>query len=186
MRQRVGFARALAVEPDALLMDEPFSALDVLTAANLRGELIRLWEGREFPVKAILIVTHNIEEAVQLADRILVLSSNPGRIRAELAVAIPRARDRHDPGFEQLVDTVLRHLDRPGRRRRTRRGRRGRGAAGRRPPPPRPTCHCRRSLATPPCCSAWPTCTTPSWRSLRRAATSPTPTSTPAKPCSAS
>jgi len=106
MRQRVGFARALAVEPDALLMDEPFSALDVLTAANLRGELTRLWEGREFPVKAILIVTHNIEEAVQLADRILVLSSNPGRIRAELAVAMPRPRDRHDPGFEQLVDTV--------------------------------------------------------------------------------
>jgi NitT/TauT family transport system ATP-binding protein len=106
MRQRVGFARALAVEPDALLMDEPFSALDVLTAANLRGELTRLWEGRDFPVKAVLIVTHNIEEAVQLADRILVLSSNPGRIRAELPVRLPRPRDRHDPGFEQLVDTV--------------------------------------------------------------------------------
>jgi len=106
MRQRVGFARALAVDPDALLMDEPFSALDVLTAANLRGELTRLWEGREFPVKAVLIVTHNIEEAVQLADRILVLSSNPGRIRAELAVDMPRPRDRKDPRFEQLVDTV--------------------------------------------------------------------------------
>jgi len=106
MRQRVGFARALAVEPDALLMDEPFSALDVLTAANLRGELTRLWEGHDFPVKAVLIVTHNIEEAVQLADRILVLSSNPGRIRAELPVKIPRPRDRHDPAFEQLVDTV--------------------------------------------------------------------------------
>jgi NitT/TauT family transport system ATP-binding protein len=106
MRQRVGFARALAVEPDALLMDEPFSALDVLTAANLRGELIRLWEGREFPTKAVLIVTHNIEEAVQLADRILVLSSNPGRIRAELANTVPRPRDRHNPAFEQLVDTV--------------------------------------------------------------------------------
>ncbi|MGB6582641.1 MAG: nitrate/sulfonate/bicarbonate ABC transporter ATP-binding protein [Streptosporangiaceae bacterium] len=106
MRQRVGFARALAVEPDALLMDEPFSALDVLTAANLRGELTRLWEGKEFPVKAVLIVTHNIEEAVQLADRILVLSSNPGRIRAELPVPLPRPRDRQTPGFEQLVDTV--------------------------------------------------------------------------------
>jgi NitT/TauT family transport system ATP-binding protein len=105
MRQRVGFARALAVEPDALLMDEPFSALDVLTAANLRGELIRLWEGKEFPVKAVLIVTHNIEEAVQLADRILVLSSNPGRIRAELPVGLPRPRDRHDPAVDQLVDT---------------------------------------------------------------------------------
>ena len=106
MRQRVGFARALSVEPDALLMDEPFSALDVLTAANLRGELIRLWEGKEFPVKAVLIVTHNIEEAVQLADRILVLSSNPGRIRAELPVGLPRPRDRHDPAVDQLVDTV--------------------------------------------------------------------------------
>jgi NitT/TauT family transport system ATP-binding protein len=105
MRQRVGFARALSVEPDALLMDEPFSALDVLTAANLRGELTRLWEGHDFPVE-VLIVTHNIEEAVQLADRILVLSSNPGRIRAELPVRIPRPRDRHDPAFEQLVDTV--------------------------------------------------------------------------------
>ena len=106
MRQRVGFARALAVEPDALLMDEPFSALDVLTAANLRGELTRLWEGHDFPVKAVLIVTHNIEEAVQLADRILVLSSNPGRIRAELPNRLPRPRDRHEAGFEQLVDTV--------------------------------------------------------------------------------
>jgi NitT/TauT family transport system ATP-binding protein len=106
MRQRVGFARALAVEPDALLMDEPFSALDVLTAANLRGELTRLWEGHDFPVKAVLIVTHNIEEAVTLADRILVLSSNPGRIRAELPCTLPRPRDRHDPAFEQLVDTV--------------------------------------------------------------------------------
>jgi NitT/TauT family transport system ATP-binding protein len=106
MRQRVGFARALSVQPDALLMDEPFSALDVLTAANLRGELTRLWEGHDFPVKAVLIVTHNIEEAVQLADRILVLSSNPGRIRAELAVALPRPRDRHEAGFEDLVDTV--------------------------------------------------------------------------------
>jgi NitT/TauT family transport system ATP-binding protein len=106
MRQRVGFARALSVDPDALLMDEPFSALDVLTAANLRGELTRLWEGHDFPVKAVLIVTHNIEEAVQLADRILVLATNPGRIRAELPVTLPRPRDRHEPGFEELVDTV--------------------------------------------------------------------------------
>jgi NitT/TauT family transport system ATP-binding protein len=106
MRQRVGFARALAVEPDALLMDEPFSALDVLTAANLRGELTRLWEGHDFPVKAVLIVTHNIEAAVQLADRILVLSANPGRIRAELPVPLPRPLDRQSPSFEQLVDTV--------------------------------------------------------------------------------
>jgi NitT/TauT family transport system ATP-binding protein len=106
MRQRVGFARGLAVRPDALLMDEPFSALDVLTAGNLRGELTRLWAGGEFPTKAVLIVTHNIEEAVQLADRILVLSSNPGRIMADLDVPMPRPRDRRDPRFEALVETV--------------------------------------------------------------------------------
>jgi NitT/TauT family transport system ATP-binding protein len=106
MRQRVGFARALVVQPDALLMDEPFSALDVLTAENLRTELTQLWKGNQFPTKAILIVTHNIEEAVLMADRILVLSSNPGRIRAELAVDLPRPRDRHNAAFENLVDTV--------------------------------------------------------------------------------
>ena len=106
MRQRVGFARGIVTEPDALLMDEPFSALDVLTAENLRTELVGLWEGHEAPVKSILIVTHNIEEAVLLADRILVLSSNPGRIQAELTVELPRPRDRHAPRFEALVDTV--------------------------------------------------------------------------------
>jgi NitT/TauT family transport system ATP-binding protein len=106
MRQRVGFARAIVTEPDALLMDEPFSALDVLTAENLRNELVKLWEGRGAPVKSILIVTHNIEEAVLLADRVLVLSSNPGRIRAELSVELPRPRDRHAPRFEALVDTI--------------------------------------------------------------------------------
>jgi NitT/TauT family transport system ATP-binding protein len=106
MRQRVGFARAIVTEPDALLMDEPFSALDVLTAENLRNELVKLWEGHGAPVKSILIVTHNIEEAVLLADRVLVLSSNPGRIQAELAVDLPRPRDRHSPRFEALVDTI--------------------------------------------------------------------------------
>jgi NitT/TauT family transport system ATP-binding protein len=106
MRQRVGFARAIVTQPDALLMDEPFSALDVLTAENLRGELVKLWEGHGAPIKSILIVTHNIEEAVLLADRVLVLSSNPGRIRAELSVELPRPRDRHGPRFEALVDTI--------------------------------------------------------------------------------
>jgi NitT/TauT family transport system ATP-binding protein len=106
MRQRVGFARALVVQPDALLMDEPFSALDVLTAENLRTELTQLWKGNQFPTKAILIVTHNIEEAVLLADRVLVLSSNPGRIKAELPVELPRPRDRHAPAFENLVNTI--------------------------------------------------------------------------------
>ena len=106
MRQRVGFARALVVEPDALLMDEPFSALDVLTAQNLRAELLRLWTQTDFPTKAMLIVTHNIEEAVILADRIFVLGANPGRIRAEIPVAFPQPRDRHDPDFAALVDEI--------------------------------------------------------------------------------
>ncbi|HSS08624.1 MAG TPA: nitrate/sulfonate/bicarbonate ABC transporter ATP-binding protein, partial [Acidimicrobiales bacterium] len=106
MRQRVGFARALVVEPAALLMDEPFSALDVLTAENLRTELLRLWETHDFPTKAILIVTHNIEESVLLADRIFVLSSNPGRIKTEIRVVLPRPRDRRAPAFEQLVDEI--------------------------------------------------------------------------------
>jgi NitT/TauT family transport system ATP-binding protein len=106
MRQRVGFARALVVEPDALLMDEPFSALDVLTAENLRTELLHLWSGPAFPTKAILIVTHNIEEAVLMADRIFVLSSNPGRLRAEIANDLPRPRDRRNAGFESLVDRI--------------------------------------------------------------------------------
>jgi NitT/TauT family transport system ATP-binding protein len=118
MRQRVGFARALVVRPDALLMDEPFSALDVLTSENLRTELLNLWSGSsgsarnsesaggEFPTKAILIVTHNIEEAVQMADRILVLSSNPGRLRAEMVNELPRPRDRRTPEFESYVDRL--------------------------------------------------------------------------------
>jgi NitT/TauT family transport system ATP-binding protein len=106
MRQRVGFARAIVTEPDALLMDEPFSALDVLTAENLRNELVKLWEGHGAPVKSILIVTHNIEEAVLLADRVLVLSSNPGRIQAMLTIDLPRPRDRHSPVFEGHVDTI--------------------------------------------------------------------------------
>jgi NitT/TauT family transport system ATP-binding protein len=106
MRQRVGFARALVVEPDALFMDEPFSALDVLTAENLRTELLGLWDRDDFPTQAMLIVTHNIEEAVLLADRVLVLSSNPGRIRAELHVDLDRPRDRRSPGFDALVDEI--------------------------------------------------------------------------------
>ena len=106
MRQRVGFARALVVEPAALLMDEPFSALDVLTAENLRGELLRLWDTHDFPTKAMLIVTHNIEEAVLLADRIFVLSSNPGRIKTEITNTLPRPRQRRHPSFDALVDQI--------------------------------------------------------------------------------
>jgi NitT/TauT family transport system ATP-binding protein len=106
MRQRVGFARALVVEPDALLMDEPFSALDVLTAQNLRAELLRLWREKDFPTKSMLIVTHNIEEAVFLADRIFVLGANPGRIRTEIGCHFPQPRNRHDESFQALVDQI--------------------------------------------------------------------------------
>src|SRR5271165_5181501 len=110
MRQRVGFARTLVVEPAALLMDEPFSALDVLTSENLRGELLELWEGRRFPTKTIVMVTHNIEEAVLLADRILVLGTNPGRIRADMVNPLPRPRRRRTPDFDELVDQIYRMM----------------------------------------------------------------------------
>jgi NitT/TauT family transport system ATP-binding protein len=110
MRQRVGFARALVVEPDALLMDEPFSALDVLTAQNLRAELLRLWMQPDFPTKSMLIVTHNIEEAVILADRIFVLGANPGRIRTEITCDLPQPRDHHDAAFGTLVDEIYGYM----------------------------------------------------------------------------
>lgn len=106
MRQRVGFARAIVLEPDLLLMDEPFSALDVLTAENLRTELMSLWTSGQFPTKGICIVTHNIEEAVQLADRVIVLGANPGRIRAEVPVTLDRPRDRRSPTYAALVDQL--------------------------------------------------------------------------------
>src|SRR6202167_301321 len=102
MRQRVGFARALVVNPTLLLMDEPFSALDVLTAETLRTDLLDLWNEPPLPIKSILIVTHNIEEAVFMCDRILVLSSNPGRVIAEIQVPFKHPRNRLDPGVPQL------------------------------------------------------------------------------------
>uniref|UniRef100_B8HKL2 ABC transporter, conserved site n=1 Tax=Cyanothece sp. (strain PCC 7425 / ATCC 29141) TaxID=395961 RepID=B8HKL2_CYAP4 len=113
MRQRVGFARALAVEPELLCMDEPFSALDVLTAENLRFELLDLWLERKIPTRSILIVTHNIEEAVILADRIIVLGSNPGRIRADFPMTLPHYRDRKNPAFQAIVDRVYKILTNP-------------------------------------------------------------------------
>jgi NitT/TauT family transport system ATP-binding protein len=106
MRQRVGFARALVVHPNILLMDEPFSALDVLTAENLRTDLIELWGQRKLPIKAILLVTHNIEEAVQMCDRALIFSSNPGRVTTEIRIDLPHPRERTDPRFEDYVDRI--------------------------------------------------------------------------------
>src|SRR6266568_593997 len=113
MKQRVGFARALVVEPEVLFMDEPFSALDVLTAETLRGELLELWLGHKIPTRAIFIVTHNIEEAVVLADRIIVLGRHPAHIHADFAVALPHPRDRKSPEFLDLVDSIYRVLTRP-------------------------------------------------------------------------
>jgi NitT/TauT family transport system ATP-binding protein len=106
MRQRVGLARALVVHPDLLLMDEPFSALDVLTAENLRTDLIDLWSEGKLPVRSVLMVTHNIEEAVLMCDRILVFSSNPGRVANELRVPFAHPRNRLDPAFRQMVDDI--------------------------------------------------------------------------------
>src|SRR5215470_13569245 len=110
MKQRVGVARALVVEPEVLFMDEPFSALDVLTAETLRGELMELWLGKKIPTRAIFIVTHNIEEAVILADRIIVLGRNPAHIHAEFNVNMGHPRDHKDPRFTELVDQIYRAL----------------------------------------------------------------------------
>jgi NitT/TauT family transport system ATP-binding protein len=106
MRQRVGFARALVVHPNILLMDEPFSALDVLTAETLRTDFLELWERRQLPIKGVILVTHNIEEAVQMANRILVFSTNPGRVIGEIKVDLPQPRDRLDPRFRELVERI--------------------------------------------------------------------------------
>ncbi|MEJ0026806.1 MAG: nitrate/sulfonate/bicarbonate ABC transporter ATP-binding protein [Rhizomicrobium sp.] len=106
MRQRVGFARAMVVHPNILLLDEPFSALDVLTAENLRTDLLELWGEGRLPIKGMILVTHNIEEAVLMCDRVLLFSTNPGRIAGEIKIDIPRPRDRTDTRFENYVDQI--------------------------------------------------------------------------------
>ena len=106
MRQRVGFARAIVVNPTILLMDEPFSALDVLTGETLRSDFMALWTAQRLPIKSILLVTHNIEEAVFMCDRILILSSHPGRIAAEINVPLPRPRQRLSNVFRDVVDDI--------------------------------------------------------------------------------
>jgi NitT/TauT family transport system ATP-binding protein len=106
MRQRVGFARAMVVQPEVLFMDEPFSALDVLTAENLRSELLELWLGKKMPISTIFIVTHNIEEAILLSNRVIVLGRNPGRIRADFEIKLPHYRDRKSKDFVEFVDYI--------------------------------------------------------------------------------
>jgi NitT/TauT family transport system ATP-binding protein len=106
MRQRVGFARALVVHPNILLMDEPFSALDVLTAETLRTDFLDLWSEGRMPIKGVILVTHNIEEAILMCDRVLVFGSNPGRILSELKVILPQPRNRLDPSFRELVEKI--------------------------------------------------------------------------------
>ncbi len=106
MKQRVGIARALAIEPLLLCMDEPFSSLDPLTAQNLRDEILQLWSDPNLPPKAVLMVTHSIEEAVYLADRVIVISSRPGRMVAELVIDLPRPRNRKEPEFYGWVDEI--------------------------------------------------------------------------------
>ena len=174
MRQRVGFARALVVEPAALLMDEPFSALDVLTSENLRGELLELWEGQRFPTKTMVMVTHNIEEAVLLADRILVLGTNPGRIKADMRNPLARPRRRRTPEFEELVDQIYRMMTqrdsapaaaparpRRGHRRHTRGFPAAAGDGGRRCPAwPR---SCLAGMTARPTCPTWPTTWASRW-----------------------
>jgi NitT/TauT family transport system ATP-binding protein len=113
MKQRVGFARALAVEPEVLFMDEPFSALDVLTAESLRRELMELWIKNQIPTKSVFLVTHNIEEAVLLADRVVVLGTHPAKIRADFRISLPQPRDRKSAEFLIYVDYIYKVMTQP-------------------------------------------------------------------------
>lgn len=113
MRQRVGIARALVLEPEVLFMDEPFSALDVLTADNLRSELAKLWSEKKMPIKSIIFVTHNIEEAVFLSDRAVILSHNPGTIKADVPIILPLPRDKNTKEFRLVLDHIYSILTKP-------------------------------------------------------------------------
>lgn len=113
MKQRVGIARAMVIEPEILFMDEPFSALDILTAENLRGELIDLWVNKKIPTKSIIFVTHNIEEAVFLADRAIIMSHNPGRVKADISVDLPYPREKASREFIHTVDRIFTMLTKP-------------------------------------------------------------------------
>jgi len=115
MRQRVGFARALVVHPNLILMDEPFSALDVLTAETLRTDFLELWGEGQLPIRSVLLVTHNIEEAVQMCDRMLIFSTHPGRVVGEIPVDLPHPRNGQDPRFRALIERVYVEMTaRPG------------------------------------------------------------------------
>jgi NitT/TauT family transport system ATP-binding protein len=107
MKQRAGLARALAVEPDLLFMDEPFAGLDALTSANLREEVLSLWADESLPVKTVVMVTHILEEAVLMADRILVMTPHPGRIAADVEIALERPRNKRDEDFDRTVDSIF-------------------------------------------------------------------------------
>jgi NitT/TauT family transport system ATP-binding protein len=107
MKQRAGIARALVVEPDLLFMDEPFAGLDALTSANLREEVVTLWADHVLPVHTVVMVTHILEEAVMMADRVIVLSQHPGQIAADMPVPLPRPRNKRDPEVDRLVDSIF-------------------------------------------------------------------------------